>query len=53
MSNLATLARPYAKAAFALAEDEQALASWEEMLNLASTIAADESMATGKVVDLA
>ena len=45
MSNLATLARPYAKAAFALADGEQALARWEEMLNLASTIAADESMA--------
>lgn len=45
MSSLATLARPYAKAAFALAEGEQALARWEEMLDLASAIATDESMA--------
>jgi F-type H+-transporting ATPase subunit delta len=45
MSNLATLARPYAKAAFALAEGEQDLAGWEAMLNLASTIAEDEAMA--------
>lgn len=45
MSNLATLARPYAKAAFALAEGAQALAAWEEMLDLASTVAADEAMA--------
>ena len=45
MSSLATLARPYAKAAFALAEGEQALARWEAMLDLASAIAADEAMA--------
>jgi F-type H+-transporting ATPase subunit delta len=45
MSSLATLARPYAKAAFELARDEQALARWDEMLGLASNIVADESMA--------
>jgi len=45
MSSLATLARPYAKAAFELARDEQALARWDDMLGLASTIVADESMA--------
>lgn len=44
MSSLTTLARPYAKAAFALAESEQALARWEEMLALASTIATDDTM---------
>ena len=44
MSSLTTLARPYAKAAFALAESEQALARWEEMLTLASEIATDETM---------
>jgi F-type H+-transporting ATPase subunit delta len=44
MSSLTTLARPYAKAAFALAESEQALARWEEMLTLASTIATDDTM---------
>jgi F-type H+-transporting ATPase subunit delta len=50
MSNLATLARPYAKAAFALAQDgqahdSQALARWEDMLSLAAAIAADPTMA--------
>ncbi len=45
MSSLTTLARPYAKAAFALAEEEQALARWEEMLTLAAAIAADATMA--------
>ena len=45
MSSLTTLARPYAKAAFALAEEEQALARWEEMLNLAAAIAANAAMA--------
>ena len=45
MSSLATLARPYAKAAFELAQDEQTLARWDDMLSLASNIAADDSMA--------
>lgn len=45
MSSLTTLARPYAKAAFALAEGEQALPRWEEMLTLASAIASDGTMA--------
>ncbi|MGK2925425.1 MAG: F0F1 ATP synthase subunit delta [Lysobacterales bacterium] len=53
MSNLATLARPYAKAAFALAEDDkadgQSLARWEDMLNLAAAIATDPTLA--KVLD--
>jgi F-type H+-transporting ATPase subunit delta len=44
MSSLTTLARPYAKAAFALAEDAQALARWEQMLTLAAAIAEDETM---------
>jgi F-type H+-transporting ATPase subunit delta len=44
------LARPYAKAAFALAQDEQvrdgqALARWEDMLVLAATVASDATMA--------
>ena len=46
MSSLATLARPYAKAAFELARDEQALARWDEMLKLASEMATEDSMAT-------
>jgi F-type H+-transporting ATPase subunit delta len=45
MSSLETLARPYAKAAFELAQGESALARWDDMLGLASTIVADESMA--------
>ena len=34
MAELATIARPYAEAAFALARDEQALPAWSEMLQL-------------------
>jgi len=45
MSSITTLARPYAKAAFALARDAQALARWDEMLNLAAAITADATMA--------
>ena len=44
MSSLASLARPYAKAAFELAQEEQALTRWDEMLELASALATDESM---------
>lgn len=46
MSSLATLARPYAKAAFQLARDEQALPRWEDMLSLASAIVTDNAMAS-------
>jgi F-type H+-transporting ATPase subunit delta len=45
MSSLTTLSRPYAKAAFELARDENALGRWDEMLTLASRIASDEAMA--------
>ena len=45
MSNVTTLARPYAKAAFELAGAEDATASWNEMLGLASTLVTEESMA--------
>ena len=45
MSSLTTLARPYAKAAFELARDADALGRWEEMLTLASAIVSDEAMA--------
>ena len=45
MSNLATLARPYAKAAFELASAEQALGQWDDMLALSSEIVEDASMA--------
>lgn len=45
MSALTTLARPYAKAAFQLAEKEGVLGRWDEMLNLASRIVGDERVA--------
>jgi F-type H+-transporting ATPase subunit delta len=45
MSSLTTLARPYAKAAFGLAREADALAAWDEMLGLAGEIAAEEAMA--------
>lgn len=45
MSSLTTLARPYAKAAFGLARGADALAAWDEMLELAAAIAGAESMA--------
>lgn len=44
MSSLATLARPYAKAAFELALGEKSLAGWDDMLKLVSTIVLDPSM---------
>ena len=45
MSSLATLARPYAKAAFELARAENSLARWDEMLSLAGALAMEESIA--------
>jgi len=45
MSSLTTLARPYAKAAFSLAQGREALAQWQDMLALASQFAADEQVA--------
>ncbi len=46
MSSLTTLARPYAKAAFNLAQESSTigLSQWLDMLTLASQLAADESM---------
>ena len=45
MSSVTTLARPYAKAAFALSQADDALARWDEMLVLASAIVGDEHVA--------
>ena len=45
MSNVTTLARPYAKAAFDLADADNATGSWNGMLALASTLVSEESMA--------
>jgi len=44
MSNVTTLARPYAKAAFELAEADSATDSWNDMLVLASTLVSEASM---------
>lgn len=45
MSELSTLARPYAEAVFRLAQGEGALAGWSERLATLSAIAADVQMA--------
>jgi F-type H+-transporting ATPase subunit delta len=45
MAELATIARPYAEAAFQLARDEHSLASWSQMLQLAASIIGDERVA--------
>jgi len=45
MSNVTTLARPYAKAAFELADAHNATAAWNDMLALASLLVSEESMA--------
>ena len=41
MSNASTLARPYARAAFALAREHARLAPWSNLLGFAATVAAD------------
>jgi F-type H+-transporting ATPase subunit delta len=41
MAELATVARPYAEAAFELARDQNALPVWSQMLRFASTVVAD------------
>ena len=45
MAELATIARPYAEAAFEIARDQQALPAWSDMLKLAATIVGDERVA--------
>lgn len=45
MSSLTTLARPYAKAAFELANNDSNLAAWDDMLAAVAIISADEGMA--------
>jgi F-type H+-transporting ATPase subunit delta len=45
MAELATIARPYAEAAFQLARDEHSLAGWSQMLQLAASIVSDERVA--------
>jgi F-type H+-transporting ATPase subunit delta len=41
MAELATIARPYAEAAFQLARDQNALPVWSQMLKLASSVIGD------------
>jgi F-type H+-transporting ATPase subunit delta len=45
MAEPATIARPYAEAAFALARDQNALPVWSEVLRLAAAIVGDERVA--------
>lgn len=44
MSELTTVARPYAKAAFDFALEQGAIENWHEMLAFAAAVAADDSM---------
>ncbi|MEC7824159.1 MAG: F0F1 ATP synthase subunit delta [Pseudomonadota bacterium] len=60
MSELTTVARPYAKAAFDFAVEHNAIAQWQEMLGFAAAVASNEtvsqlsggSMAADKLADL-
>lgn len=44
MAEFTTIARPYAQAAFKLAQSKQALPAWSEMLGVAAVVAADAGM---------
>ncbi len=46
MAELATIARPYAEAAFALAKDRDELARWSEMLSLMVSVYEDQQFQT-------
>jgi F-type H+-transporting ATPase subunit delta len=46
MSQTLTLARPYARAAFAVARDESALPAWSQALAFAAHVSADPRVAT-------
>ncbi|KUE78212.1 F0F1 ATP synthase subunit delta [Aeromonas schubertii] len=45
MSELTTIARPYAKAAFDFAVEQQAIAQWQEMLEFAAQVAENDTVA--------
>lgn len=49
MAENSTIARPYAQAAFDIANDKSDLSTWSEMLTLAAMVAADSNMA--EVID--
>lgn len=44
MAEFTTIARPYAQAVFKLAQSQQALPAWSDMLGLAAHVAADPAM---------
>ncbi|RUO80972.1 F0F1 ATP synthase subunit delta [Idiomarina tyrosinivorans] len=44
MSELTTVARPYAKAAFDFAQEHKAIEQWQDMLAFAAAVAEDEHM---------
>ena len=44
MAEFTTIARPYAQAVFKLAQQNQALPAWSEMLGLAAVVATDPSL---------
>src|ERR1700682_1721902 len=44
MSEQATIARPYAEAAFSLAREQNALPQWAEMLKVVSNVASDPTV---------
>lgn len=44
MAELSTLARPYAKAAFDYAKEQNAINEWETFLSVASSVVRDESL---------
>ena len=46
MAELATIARPYAEAAFELAREKTALPAWSRMLDLIASVATDARMRT-------
>lgn len=45
MSELTTVARPYARAAFEFAVEQKTIKKWSEMLNFASNVASNPTMA--------
>ncbi|HUH57937.1 MAG TPA: F0F1 ATP synthase subunit delta, partial [Pseudomonadales bacterium] len=44
MADLTTLARPYAKAAFKLAQEQQAMQQWSVMIQLLSVVSQQEKV---------
>ena len=44
MAELTTVARPYAKAAYQEAQEQNALVDWSAMLSFSAAVAADENM---------